>query len=391
MNANAHETSRVKKELLPGDEVETAGGKAFVIRSDFDNGHQHGHAALSNLLGFEMDFVAEVGRTPDLRQSKINNLTFLDLETTGLAGGAGTLAFLVGVGFFKGKEFHIRQYFLRDPAEETAMLYALQEDLEQATGIVSFNGRTFDLPILEMRYMLGLRKRWALTQMPHFDLLFPARRLWQRELHDCRLGTLERHILGVSRTEEDVPGEEIPGLYQDYLRTGDVSEMNRVVYHNAQDILSLVSLAIRILDRHQVTDPSRLSSCEALAIARWHQEAGRAEPTERSFRIAIDQAPRRELRIEALRRYAEYLKRKGNRAAASELWRAWHKTAPDDLTPCIELAKFYEWHTHDLKQARQWTEQGLKSLNNRSPDWRTVRDRQEVNHRLGRIDRKLAK
>lgn len=381
----------VIKHKLSGEEVETAGGHAFVIRSSFESGYQHGRAALSDLLTFNAKFAAEVGRSPDLEAAAIRKWTFLDIETTGLAGGAGTLAFLIGVGTFRRNKFHVHQYFLRDPAEEGGMLHALAADLERATGIVSFNGRVFDLPILEMRYMLGMRKRWALTQMPQFDLLFPARRLWQRQLTNCRLGSLERHILGVARTEEDVPGEEIPGIYQDYLRTGDVSEMNRVIYHNAQDILSLVSLAIHILNRYQAADPTRLSSSEALAIARWHQGAGRHRPTEESFKVAVEEAPRQELRIEALRRFAEYLKRDGRRDAASELWLDWYQTAPNDLAPSIELAKYYEWQTRDLKQARDWTERALKSLEERSPGWRRERDLQEVKHRLRRIDRKLAK
>jgi uncharacterized protein YprB with RNaseH-like and TPR domain len=376
---------------LPGQKIKTAGGNAYLIRSKFESGHQHGRTALSDLLTFNTKFAAEVGRSPALEAAPINKWTFLDIETTGLAGGAGTLAILVGVGTFKRNKFHVHQYFLRDPAEESGMLHALQDDLERATGIVSFNGRIFDLPILEMRYMLGMRKRWALTQMPQFDLLFPARRLWQRELNNCRLGTLEKHILGMSRTEEDVPGEEIPGLYQNYLRTGDASEMNRVIYHNAQDILSLVSLAIHILDRHQTDDLAQLSSSEALAIARWHQEAGRHRPTKDSFKIAISEAPRKELRIEALRRYSEYLKRDGRRESASELWREWHQSAPNDLTPSIELAKYYEWHEVDLKQARRWSEKALKLLMKRPPGWRKERDLKEVNHRLQRIDRKLSK
>src|SRR4030067_991582 len=140
-------------------------------------------------------------------------------EPTGLPGGAGPLFFLVGVGRFTASGFRLRQYFLRDPAEEPGMLHALQEDLEESSGFVTFNGRGFGLPLLAMRYGIGLRRRWHLSGLPHFDPLFPARRLWRRAPPDCSLGTLEAHLLGVERTEEDGPGARIPALYRDDLRS----------------------------------------------------------------------------------------------------------------------------------------------------------------------------
>ena len=331
---------------------------------------------------------AEVARQPGLRETSLEQLIFIDTETTGLAGGAGTIAFMVGVGAFVENTFQLRQYFLRDPGEERGMLHALQGDIEVAAGFVSYNGRTFDLPILEMRYMLGLRRHWPLSTWPQLDLLHPARRLWRRSLPDCTLGTIERHQLGVQRTEEDVPGALIPGLYLDYLRTGDASEMGRVVYHNAIDVLTLVGLTIQVLDRYQREDPSQLSGSEALAIGRWHHDAGRLEPAEMAYRKAVSSSEL-EVRLDALGYLTAHLKRQGRREEAVDGWQMLHSLAPDDPRPCVELAMHYEWHAPNLVEARRWAQEALVCLTHWTDNWRRDQAWASVEHRLARLARKL--
>ncbi|MGD8848523.1 MAG: ribonuclease H-like domain-containing protein, partial [Anaerolineales bacterium] len=227
---------------LPGEEIETPAGRAFCIEAAYPFDYQHGRRRLAELKTFPADFAAKVAQDPSLQEVELTDLVFLDTETTGLAGGAGTIAFLVGLGVFTRQGFELRQYFLRDPGEEKSMLLALEQDLTSRAAFVTFNGRAFDVPLLEMRFNLGARKRWPLSKWPHFDLLYPSRRLWRRTLSNCRLGTIEMQVLDVQRTDEDVPGALIPGMYLDYLRSGDATEMRKVVYHNAVDILSLVGL-----------------------------------------------------------------------------------------------------------------------------------------------------
>ena len=314
----------------------------------------------------------------------MEQMLFLDTETTGLAGGAGTLAFLVGVGSFTSEGFRLRQYFLRDPAEESAMLLALEEDLEAAMGLVTFNGQAFDLPLLDARYMIGLRRRRNLVASPHLDLLHPSRRLWSRALPDCSLSTIEQQVLGLRRSEADIPGALIPELYREYLRTGDPGEMQRVIYHNAMDVLSLVGVATQVLGRHRQEDPQRLSASEALAVGRWHQQAGRFHPAEGALRSAVD-ASQGALHLEALRRLAEYLKREGRAAQALAVWAEWHDRAPADPTPCVELAKYFEWEARDAGQALFWTQEALETLDRWPEDWR----RQEAAERLVRRQARL--
>jgi hypothetical protein len=177
-------------------------------------------------------------------------------------------------------------------------------------------------------------------------------------------------------------------MYLDYLRTGDASQMARVVYHNAVDVLTLVSLAVEVLKRHQRRALSALSGPEALAVARWHQTAGRSDPAEAAFQVALaDTKP--DLRREALRRYTSQLKRQGRREQAVVGWREWHALAPEDPAPCIELAKHYEWHAKDLQEARRWALAALVCLTHRPADWRRDRAWAEVKHRLDRLARRL--
>jgi len=377
-----------RSDLPPGEEIDTPFGPTFLIRTRYPIDYLHGRNRLSDIFEYDTSVAAEIARQPSLGEITIERLVFIDTETTGLVGGAGTIAFMIGVGAFLDDSFVLRQYFLRDPSEERGMLSALQGDLESAEGFVSYNGRAFDLPLLEMRYMLGLRHHWSLSTWPQFDLLHPARRLWRMSLPDCTLGTIEKMQLDVQRTEEDVPGASIPGLYLDYLRSGDASQMARIVYHNAVDILTLVVLATQILDRYQYEDSSKLSGAEALAVARWHHEVGRSEAAEDAYLRAIESSML-DVRIDALHRYSAYLKRQDRREEAVEKWQTLHSLVPDDPRPCVELAKYYEWHANDLAQAQQWAQEALICLSHWVADWRRDQVWGEIEHRLARLTRKV--
>jgi uncharacterized protein YprB with RNaseH-like and TPR domain len=374
--------------LPDGEIIDTPHGSAYRIQKEYPADYRHGNRTLADLLEYPPELLAQVADQPALADSSVRDLVFLDTETTGLAGGAGTLVFLVGVGSFDGDSFRLRQFFLRDPFEEASMLWALQQDLESASGFVSFNGRAFDVPLLEMRYMIGLRRRWALTAWPQLDLLHPSRRLWRRILPNCTLNTIERLQLGIQRSEDDVPGSEIPGLYLDYLRTGDAGSMERVMYHNAVDILSLVGLSARVLDRYHQSDPRTLRGGEALAVARWHQSANRLEEAEAAFEAALE-TDNHEVQVAALRRYTSHLKRQGKHGQAIEPWIRWHQLQPEDPRPCVELAKYYEWRARDLPEAKRWTEEAMLALTHWPEDWRRDRAWKAVEHRLERLVHKL--
>ncbi|MDR1508359.1 MAG: ribonuclease H-like domain-containing protein [Synergistaceae bacterium] len=171
-------------------------------------------------------------------------VVFLDLETTGLSGGTGTYAFLCGLGATSGDSFKVAQYFLRSPAYEAQWLETVDAGISGAT-LVTYNGSSFDVPMLHTRHVMS-RLRPVIEPSSHIDLLHLSRRLYRGYLESCSLGNVERRVLGMERSGEDVPGSMIPFLYRQYLYTRDASGLRGVFYHNMLDIASLASLYCHI-------------------------------------------------------------------------------------------------------------------------------------------------
>lgn len=199
-----------------------------------------------------------------LRECRIENLLFLDLETTGLSGGAGTMAFLAALARVtagsEGRKLEIRQFFLEDYPGEGAFLDAFVPLLVQGTVIASFNGRSFDEPILRTRCVLNRR---SFPRLLHVDFLHAARRLWRKRFPDCSLGTLERGLLGRSR-EADVPGSRIPEVWFSYSRSGFHPLIDAVIEHNAADVEALAGVAAACFRTH--IDPERAEDCDLTAL-----------------------------------------------------------------------------------------------------------------------------
>ncbi len=299
------------------------------------------------------------------------------------------------MGFFAPEQNNlvVQQYFLRDPGDEPAMVETLAQQLTEFEALISFNGRAFDVPILENRFILA-RIPPPTTGLPHLDLLHPARRLWRYALPSCALSTLEREILGVRREQDDVPGGLIPYLYRDYLRTGDARAMKRVLYHNTIDVLSLVTLATRLC--RVFADPwskwiqTTLDSAELYSLGRWYADENRVAETERAYRTALraDLAP--ELRSRVLRDLAYLLKRADRRAEAFAYWQQLAVEATDDVLAHVELAKYFEWHVQDLSLATGWTRAALRQIENWPPGLRRDQKLAELRHRLARLERKMS-
>ncbi|MGC8826775.1 MAG: ribonuclease H-like domain-containing protein, partial [Anaerolineae bacterium] len=266
------------EEVVPGQIIETPAGPCFVSEQRFTADRPHGRWPLGDLLQRSPETLARLLDPPEQAPAlDPRQIVFLDTETTGLAGGTGTYAFLVGIGFFSDdRTFTIRQYFMRDYDEEPAQMSALIEALEPFGALGSFNGRSFDVPILETRLALQ-RLPSRLSRLPHMDLLRPARRVWRRVLMSCALSSLEQAVLAVRRTGADVPSWMIPSLYFEYLQTGEAGPLAGVFYHNQQDILSMVTLAnhlCRLLENPAETGRHPL---ELAAVARWHEKHGDVE------------------------------------------------------------------------------------------------------------------
>lgn len=385
---------------LPGYEVVTPLGAFQLIEERYPLDYAHGPRALAEAFARDATTAAQLARADSLATANLRSMAFIDTETTGLAGGAGTLAFLIGVGVCNGEAFVLRQYFLRDPAEEEALLTQLIADVAQCAGWVTFNGKSFDLPLLETRLTLN-RLRGALGQRPHLDLLMPARRLYRGRLESCSLGTLEQQVFHLVREQDDVPGALIPQMYQDYLRTGDAREMRRVIYHNAVDILSMVTLMAHVLEvfgggntsvsqKSQNPNP-KLNAEDVMRLAFWHDDNGRAAEAEGAYQQALGGQLSLEARTLGLRRYAAFLKKQNRRAEAAPLWEQWASFTLDDVEPFVELAKHHEWHTRDVAAALRWTERAHKIASAAPRGWQRDELLAELNHRRERLQGKQTK
>jgi hypothetical protein len=338
-------------------------------------------------------------------------LLFFDLETTGLSGGAGTLAFLVGCGYFEADGFHTRQFFLSGYEAEHELLESLTALTTRFNGLVTFNGRTFDVPLIETRYLFH-RLDSPFRGMPHFDMLHPARKLWRRrsvgrpshrerfmgggagEGASCALGALEEAILGVQRFD-DVPGSEIPSRYFGYLRTGNMAPLTAVFEHNRLDLLSLAALTA-IATQMAEEGPSGVPSPhEALALGQIYERLGRMDAADACFLRAagLNNAPwdagsvDGDIRAEALQRLAIQRRRQHRFDEAADAWRrileAGASPAYVQEARCA-LAIYHEHRVRDLEAARRFAEHALESEQDPA-------GADALRHRLARLERKLGR
>ena len=338
--------------VLDGELLDTGHGSIVVVRREYPLTHRHGGEPLGDVLDAPLPLLAQAARVEG-EIAGAEGLLFLDTETTGLAGGTGTYAFLVGVASVEGSRVIVNQFFMRDFDDEPALLAALEPLLTRATAVVTFNGAGFDLPLLETRFVLA-RRRWP-TTLPHLDLLRPARRVWTGWLSDCRLSTLESTVLGLAR-EDDVPGAFIPLIYFDYLRSRRAAPLRRVFEHNRSDVLTLVALVGwfgRALAEDTGVRPEELAGLGRL----W-------EPVDLERGLACYRAalaggvPERVARWARLR-LAWWEKRAARWDAACTQWEAARTHEVFDPRPWEELAKYHEHRARDLTAARAIVEDAL--------------------------------
>jgi hypothetical protein len=340
------------EELVQGQRVANTRGEFFLVESDVHLDTFHGEVSLSRFRSLQPGSVGVLTGEPELDAFDLPGAAFLDTETTGLAGGTGTAAFLIGLGFVEGDRFVVRQYFMRDYHEEPALLEGLAADLRRFRHVVTFNGRTFDVPLLETRYRLD-RGRFPLEGAPHFDLLPPARRLWKARLDSCALQSLELALLGLRR-HDDIPGDAIPGIYFDYVRRRDPRALARVFNHNRTDIVSLAALALRAC--HWVESGEAEDPLDVFSLARVLERARLYERSDAAYRRAVEN-DRGSVRRAALVRLASRAKRAGDSVAAERLWR--EASEAGDLLAHRELAVFHEHRSRDLVAALAAAERGL--------------------------------
>jgi uncharacterized protein YprB with RNaseH-like and TPR domain len=354
------------------------------VEEKYPGTYLHGHFALRFFLEEPLEPWVPFVTSGGWEEIDPSALVFLDIETTGLSREAGIYAFLVGLGRFEKGAFCLRQVFMRTPAEEQALLLVVADLLREIDGVVTFNGRGFDLPVLGSRYTLArMEPPWK--DMIHLDLLLLARRLWRDRLPSCSLSSLEEHLLGVERDILDLPGWRIPSLYHDYLRGADGDILRPVFYHNAQDILSLVTLAVR-LGRY-LGDPwgdgGARHGLEYYGLGRLYEQQKDAQSAIAAYRAALLLAMPLEVREHAWKRLARLLKREGSWDEAVEIWHALvERSGEHPLYAYVELAKYYEHRCRDVRRAEAITKRAIG-------EYGECPAGEDLAHRLNRLQRKL--
>lgn len=378
---------------LPGARgVETPHGAACVIERVFEARESYGVGIVNACADFDPESLSVLcGRPLTLRDTCAGNSpVFLDLETTGLSGGAGTVAFLVGLGRFqRDGSFLTQQFFLGGFAGERAMLHAVAEAVEDSPLVVTYNGGSFDLPVMETRWLFH-RLVPALEGRPHLDMLPPARRLWRDTLggeRSCRLVALEDALLGLRRVG-DVPGFEIPARYFEFLRTGDAAPLEPVLLHNRLDLLSLAVLMARAQRLVREGPPAAADATECAALGRVYERAGRLAEAEQAFRAAADHPVSTRASSElAWYSLARLLRRRKRYAEAAVAWRELlrhtERRGARGREAVEALAVHHEHRQRDLVLARALAQRALAAEADEGK-------RGALRHRLARLDRKLA-
>jgi tetratricopeptide (TPR) repeat protein len=285
---------------------------------------------------------------------------FLDTETTGLAGGSGTYAFLVGVAWWEGGGLEMEQFFLREYSEERSLLFALRERIAEHPVVVTFNGKSFDWPLLETRYRMS-RKISVPSPRAHIDFLHPARNLWRLRLGSVRLSELERHVLGWDRGADLLSGL-IPQIYFDYLRGGPPERLVPVLNHNQMDLRGLAALSSRILSLLSDAENLGQDGLELFGVSRICEKRGEHTRARNLYEKSIRSILPTETDRAARRSLARLAKRQGDFALACELWTDATGNSRHGYDAYEQLAIYYEHKARDPERARQIVRQALDEL-----------------------------
>ena len=320
---------------------------------------------------------------PQLTADKI---LYLDTETTGLSGGAGTVAFLVGVGWLTPAGFAVRQYLMRDYPEERYVLAHVAALLPRFDALCTFNGKSFDLPLLQSRLRMN-RMDAACLDKPHVDLLHLARRVWKMRLGSCRLSSLEARVFGQARVD-DLPGSEVPQRYFSYLKTGDFRLLEQVLAHNRQDIFSLCRLLTRMAAMYAAPELERYEQ-DVFSMGVALEKNRHIQQARRCYRLAA----RGLTRVSSRLRLAHSYRRAGEDADACALWQEMIRQGEGWIEPYVELAKYYEHRARNVGAALELTRQALALLAEPSlrPQEAVQNARDALQYRYARLKRKRDK
>ena len=349
---------------------------------------RYGRIKLDAGLKISGEVLACLGQDEAFKDLDLSTALFIDLETTGLSGGTGVIPFNVGMGYYRDDQFVVGQYFLGEMAEEGRMIQELADFFKEMDfqSVVTYNGKSFDIPLLETRFILQ-RQPFVLSELPHLDFLFPARRLWSHKYESCRLFHLALKVVQTGRTE-DIPSAEIPWRYFQYLQTGNYDLIEPILYHNQEDILSLLGLVV--IGSHIFSEDPELCMGDAMdfyGAGKVMASAGDTEKSLQFFKKALDGDLTDEVTVETKRRLSAHFKKHQDWDSAVPIWE--EMTSTDVVTPAQlfsfrELAMHLEHRIKNYDEARRIAEEGFVLSMGVSSYYE-----KDFSHRLDRLRRKI--
>lgn len=351
---------------------------------------RYGKIKLSAGLEISGEILSCLSQDNAFKDIDLSTALFIDLETTGLSGGTGVIPFNIGMGYYRDDKFYVGQYFLGELAEEERMIQELGQFFKDMgfQSVVTYNGKSFDIPLLETRFIL-YRQPFLLNELPHLDFLFPARRLWSHKYESCRLFHLALKVVQADRSE-DIPSAEIPWRYFQYIHTGNYDLIEPILYHNQEDILSL--LGVVVIGAHIFSEDPELCMGDAMdfyGAGKVMANAGDVEKSVQFFQRALDGNLTDEVSLETKKRLSAHFKKHQEWDKAVPVWEEMTSAeivTPSQLFSFRELAMYFEHRLKNFEEAKRIAEEGFVLSTGIS----TYYER-DFSYRLERLRRKIKK
>ena len=399
-STNIPEGAERLAELLGAKLVKNQYGEHLALRkwfSDVANGVKADCSPLGHGLADErVDASALRLLAPDAPRvvADPRQWLFLDTETTGIMGGTGTYPFMVGIAWWDAGGLEVEQFFMRDHGDEHALLMTLAERMVERCVLVTFNGKSFDWPLLETRYRMTRKLRVPAPQA-HLDFLHPARNLWRLRIGSVRLWELERHVLGWNRGP-DLVSELIPEIYFDFLHGGSPEPLVPIFLHNQMDLRGLAALSSRIVSLLAEHSRAEKDGFELFGLSRICERRGETKRARKHYEqsIALSELPLESDRA-AKKSLAQIAKREGDLSLARDLWEGMLGHSREGIEAYEQLAIYYERHSGEAHRAAKVSRDALSALQQArrarsigTGAYRKLRGRFE--RRLARVERKAA-
>jgi uncharacterized protein YprB with RNaseH-like and TPR domain len=361
-----------------------------VFENSFALGARYGQIPISMGLQIPGTILGFLSRDGEFEGLDLSSAVFLDLETTGLAGGTGTIPFLVGLAYYRDERFKVTQFFLNDMAEEDRLIRELAQFIRDMgfKSIVTYNGKAFDMPLVETRFALH-RTPCPLRSLPHLDFLFSARSLWKHKYDSCRLFNLAQQIVQAERSE-DIPGAEIPIRYFQYIRNGDFSLIDPILYHNQEDLLSLLGIvvagAVLVERNREAAERGEADAMDLYGVARLFERAGDTTTSAALLEKALagGRGLTAEVSQNARKKLSHHFKKNKDWDKAVSFWQ--EMAAGEEVDCFRELSMYFEHTAKDYGEAYRVATEGLALSKDKS-----LATERDFEKRIARIRNKMAK